>query len=329
MGKKEKKALITGPYGQDGSYLSELLTHNGYEVHGIVKKKLSENSLKIKKYINKKNIYVIQHYSCLNNYFEIEKVIAKVKPDEIYHLAATHYSSELSSKDNDRALYKRNVTATFNILASAMEVAPKAKIVLAGSCLVFDSINTHPQVIKTPFKSRSFYGLAKISEHQIGKFFRDLGMHISVAILYNHESPRRASNFVTRKIIINLIKIKENKQSSFELGCLNTKKDWGYAKDYVRAMWLMAQQKKAQDYIISTGITKTIKDFVDSVAIELGIEDWKPLINVNQNMIERRINNVLVGDSSYTINQLGWKRSITFKQLVSLMVKSEISGSLD
>ena len=324
-----KKALITGPFGQDGSYLCELLSGYGYEVHGIARKSLSENSERIKSFLTAKIAEPIIHYCDLNEFKDVKKTLEQVKPDEIYHLAARNFSSELSTEENDRALYKNNVSATFNILTAANQITSDAKIVLAGSCLMFDDNDSYPQDISTPFQSRSFYGLAKICEHQIAKFFRNMGMHISVAILYNHESPRRAPNFVTRKIIKNLVELKNNQRKSFQLGSLDTKKDWGYAKDYVKAMWLMTQRDIPNDYVIATGKTKTIKDFVEAAAFELGIKNCMQYININPSLIKRSVDNILVGDPSIAKNQLGWEHSLSFNHLVGLMVKNEIAGSLD
>ena len=324
-----KKALITGPFGQDGSYLCELLTEHGYEVHGIAREPLSGNSENIKNYLASKSIEPIVHYCDLNEYDDVKNTIKQVKPDEIYHLAATHFSSELSTENRDQTLYQSNVSATFNILTAANKVQQDAKIVVAGSCLMFDASDIFPQNRNTPFKTRSYYGLAKITENQLVAFFRQKGMHVSMAILYNHESPRRRNGFVTKKIVKNMVLVARNEIDSFDLGSLDTIKDWGYAKDYVHGIWLMAQQPHPDDYILATGKGRTIRDFVERTASALDISDWQQHVRIRPELVVRELDIDLVGDPSQSQQQLAWKHSISFSQLVELMVRNELSGQLD
>jgi GDPmannose 4,6-dehydratase len=325
----KKKAIITGIFGQDGSYLCEILTKKGYEVHGIIRKNKSSNSEKIQKYLTFKSIVPIIHYCNIYKYEEILKIIKEINPDEIYHLAAKHYSSEESSSEKDGLLYLDNVTATFNILSSVNEHDKNIKVVLAGSCLVFDGSVVSPQSEITPRKTKSFYGLAKITEQELSVFFRDMGVFVCVAILYNHESPRRSSNYVTKKIIHNLIKIHNGNKSFFSLGNLDAVKDWGYAKDYAYGMWLMAQLDSSDDYILATGVNKTIKDLVDAVSNELGINNPSDYIKIDKNLVKRNISVPLVGDYSLAKKNLGWSPKTCFEQLVKLMVECEMSDSLD
>ena len=324
-----KKALITGPFGQDGSYLCELLTEQGYEVHGIARKPLSGNSESIKNYLASKSIEPIVHYCDLNNYDNVKDIIKQVKSNEIYHLASTHFSSELSTENSDQLLYLNNVSATFNILRAANKVHQGVKIVVAGSCLMFDASDISPQNENTLFKTKSYYGLAKMTENQLVMFFRHKGMHVSMAIFYNHESPRRHNSFVTKKIIKNMVLVNRKKINSFDLGNLHNIKDWGYAKDYIYGVWLMAQQPEPDDYIFSTGKGHTIRDFIERTASVLDISDWQQYIKIRPELVVRQLDIDLVGDSSRAEQQLAWKHSISFNQLVELLVKNELSGQLD
>jgi GDPmannose 4,6-dehydratase len=324
-----KRALITGIFGQDGSYLCEILIEKGYEVYGIVGKDSSKNSEQIKLYLVNK---LVKPCICLCNihqYDEVLEAIRNIKPDEIYHLAAKHYSSEMSSYANDRLLYLDNITATFNILSALKECKYNSKVILAGSCLMFDGSDTCLQDEKTPFQSESFYGLAKITEQKLAEFFRNMGVFVSMAILYNHESPRRSDNFVTKKIVKNLVQICNGKQNEFSLGCIDAIKDWGYAKDYSYGMWLMAQEDIPSDYVLSTGTKRTIKDFIEVASSELGIDNWTNYIKINNKLIRRNNTTHLVGNPSLAKENLGWNHTINFEELVKLIVKSELSETLD
>jgi GDPmannose 4,6-dehydratase len=257
------------------------------------------------------------------------EAIRKIKPHEIFHLAAKHYSSEMSSYANDRLLYLDNVTATFNILSAIKECKYSTKVILAGSCLMFDGSNTSLQDEKTPFQSVSFYGLAKIAEQKLAEFFRNMGVFVSMAILYNHESPRRSSNFVTKKIVRNLVQICKGEQKGFSLGSIDVIKDWGYAKDYAYGMWLMAQVDTPAEYVLSTGTKRTIKDFIDLASKDLGIDNWTDYINIDKKLLRRSNNLHLVGNPLFAKEKLGWNHTMKFEELVSLIVQCELSESLD
>lgn len=324
-----KKAIITGIFGQDGSYLCEILFEKGYEVYGIVGGNPSKNSEQIRIYLASKSIKPKICLCDIYQYDEVSEVIRNIKPDEIYHLAARHYSSEMSSYANDRLLYLDNVTATFNILSALKEYKSSAKVILAGSCLMFDGSDTLIQDEKTPFQSISFYGLAKISEQKLAEFFRNMGVVVSMAILYNHESPRRSSKFVTKKIVRNLVQICNGEKKNFTLGSTDVFKDWGYAKDYAYGMWLMAQMDKPSDYVLSTGMKRTIKDFINLASVELGIDNWTKHVKIDEKLIRRRNTSHLVGNSSLAIEKLGWNHTVNFEDLVTLIVQSELSKTLD
>ena len=321
-----KKAIITGLYGQDGSYLFERLSELNYDIFGIVKEPLSLNSYNNKNIISKNNnpkVYSINLYDC----DALKKFIYDIKPDEIYHLAASHFSSQdnLESKNYlDKQLFDNNVKATSNILYSCLEIAPKARIVLAGSCLMFDNTKSNIQNELTPFESNSLYGLSKIAEYYLANYYRNNGLHVSMAILYNHESSRRSINFVTKKIISNMIAIKNRQIINFSLGNINSKKDWGYAKDYVNGMYLMAQQEFPDDYILSSGKLNSIKDIIDICADYLGISDWEKFITIEPGIITRSISSQLLGDPNKANQKLGWNNSVSFKELIELMIKDEL-----
>ena len=324
-----KRAIITGIFGQDGSYLCEILIEKGYEVYGVVGKDSSKNSEKIKLYLANKSIKPKICMCNIHQYDEVLEAIRNIKPDEIYHLAAKHYSSEMSSYANDRLLYVDNITATFNILSALKECKYSTKVILAGSCLMFDGSDTYLQDEKTPFQSISFYGLAKITEQKLAEFFRNMGVFVSMAILYNHESPRRPSNFVTKKIVRNLVQICNGEKKDFSLGCVNVIKDWGYAKDYAYGMWLMAQADTPTDYILSTGTKRTIRDFIDLASSELGIDNWANYVNIDNQLLRRNNTSHLVGNPSLVKEKLGWNHTINFEELVKLIVQSELSKTLD
>lgn len=327
-----KKALITGLYGQDGSYIAELLREKGYEVYGLVKDKLSDNARKIKQYLDQKNIVKAVYAIDLNSYDEVKDILVTIKPDEVYHFAAYHVSSQSSVHANfdEMQLFSKNVNATLNILGICNEYLKNTKIITAGSCLVFDNSKTTIQNESTELSSKSLYGLAKIAEMNLVKYYRNNGLHVSTAILYNHESSRRKDTFVTKKIVKNLVAIKQNKLDKFTLGDIDTEKDWGYAKDYVYAMYLMIQQNIAQDYILSSGKVESIRKFIELTAKKLDIKDWKKHINIDDNIITRKSNTKLVGDCSLAKQQLKWNNQNTsLDEIITIMIKNELNNSLE
>lgn len=329
---KHRRAVITGIYGQDGSYLFELLLENGYEVHGIVRDRLTENDRLIKAHLDAKGKRPIVHLCDLSSTEKLSEVIRSVKPDEFYHLAAIHFSSQESDADKlrgDTELFKNNVASTLNILSSLHQYAPQCRIVLAGSCLMYDADQNAFQNEKTPFNTSSMYGLAKITENGLARHFRRLGQHVSMAIFYNHESPRRSEAFVTKKVVKNLVAISKGERESFEIGDIYAKRDWGYARDYVRGVWLIAQQKAPRDYILATGERHSVKDLIVAIAKKLHIEDWRRHVTINRELISRKKKSHMVGDAALAGKKLKWSRSVDFAGLVDLLVKNELSGKLD
>lgn len=331
----KKRALITGVFGQDGSYLAEILTEKGYEVHGVEKPHLGTHAEMLRRLLLNKKVDPILHSCDLRSPTEVRKLLETVRPDECYHLAAVHYSSQATEEERlavERDLYDMNVNSTLNLLSAIRSVTKETRFVLAGSCLMFEAATDSPQSEITPYATNSIYGLSKVAAAKLVTFFRTLhGSHGSTAILYNHESPRRSEMFVTKKIVANLVKIKKGVQTSFELGDLSTVKDWGYAKDYAEAMWRMSQQKAPSDYVLSSGTKHTVQDFLLRAAERLGVNDVLSTIQIRQRpQTPAAVSTApLIGDSAYARHQLGWTPTVDFDGLVNLMVENEMRGELD
>jgi GDPmannose 4,6-dehydratase len=328
-----KRALITGIYGQDGSYLLELLFEKGYEVHGIEREPMTNHARILREYLKKKGISPVETHRCnLNSYAQVRKLIGGVQPDECYHLAATHFSSELSDvnrKNTDRELFHDNVLSALNLIGSINEVSPRTRLVTAGSCLMFEESPQSPQNELTPFSASSMYGLSKITVRNVLDYFRrSHNLHLSVSILYNHESPRRQDSFVSKKIVSNLVKVKRNEISEFSIGDLNTVRDWGYAKDYVYGMWLTAQQDKPKDYILATGRPHTVGDLLVLAAAKLEV-NLKGVVKPDKRLINDGPKTILLGDQNLAKQELKWGHSVDFEGLVGILVQHELSQTFD
>ena len=324
-----KKALITGIYGQDGSFLYELLDELGYQVYGIARRNLSSNSEKVKTELERMGKRPIIYEIDLLNYNDICSLLEKLQVDELYHLSASHVSSEGVRNGNavdENRLFQDNVNATSNILAACSNVSEKTKILTAGSCLMFDDVEADRQDETTPFKSRSLYGIGKITENQLVDYYRKKGVFACTAILYNHESYRRSKDFVTKKIVRNMCMIKQNPNHRFSLGDISIKKDWGYARDYVRAMHMMLQSDRPKDYILSSGELHSIRDFIDICAGLLHIEQWERHVDINQVMISRSNQSQLYGNPKLIEEELGWKRTKDLKDIIEEMIKKEMEN---
>jgi GDPmannose 4,6-dehydratase len=328
-----KRALITGIYGQDGSYLSELLLEKGYEVHGIEREPLANGARAVCEYLKKKGVFPLITHSCdLNSYAEVRELIGRVGPDECYHLAAAHYSSEIYDPDRkvmDRDLFHNNVWSTLNLISGINEVSPHTRLVLAGSCLMFEESDQSPQNEETPYAARSMYGLSKITARNVLDYFRkEYNLHLSVSILYNHESPRRQTTFISRKIVSNLVKVKRNEVSEFFLGDLRAVRDWGYAKDYVYGMWLMAQRDKPKDYILATGQPHTVEDLLTTAAhiLEVNLEG---IVKQDKGLISDNPRTILLGDSGLARKELKWSPATDFEGLIEILIKHELNNTLD
>lgn len=322
-----KKALITGIYGQDGSFLCEQLLGQKYDVVGVVRKNLSKASLVIKKELDNKGIKPRLLTVDLLEKEQVAALFEQEKPDECYHVAAYHVSSEGRGNGNtisEQELFNNNLLMTANILDGIKRMSPNTKIVTAGSCLMYDDSSTVMQDEDTPFCSHSLYGLAKISENMLVKYYRNLGVFVCNAILYNHESHRRTEDFVTKKIVKNMVDIYKGKITKFSLGNLEAEKDWGYAGDYTVAMQLMLKASTPDDYILATGTTHSIREFVGCCADILNIRDWENKIMIDNNITKRKIKGRLCGNSERAKKVLGWSHKKDFRKLVENMIENQM-----
>lgn len=313
------KALITGISGQDGSYLAELLLDKGYEVHGIVMRSELENpdrSLRnLKKVINK----ITLHPASIEAYPSMFRIVQRVQPDECYHLAASSFVSY--SFDDEFAIFNSNVNGTHYILSILKEVAPHCKFYFAGSSELFGRASSSPQNERTPFNPRSAYGITKVTGYYLTCNYRDnYGLFACNGIAYNHESPRRGYEFVTRKIVRGAVQIKYGLAQQLTLGNLEAQRDWGYAPDYVKAMWLMLQQEQPDDYVIATGELHSVRDVCEIAfaCLELNYEDY---VRVDPKFFRPPEAVLLVGDASKARQKLNWTPEKTFREMIEEMVE--------
>lgn len=317
-----KKALITGIDGQDGSYLSEFLLEKGYEVHGIIRRLALEDPehhlWRIRHIMNKLKI----HSGSLESYPSLFKIVEKVKPQECYHLAAQSFVSY--SFEDEFSTINTNINGTHYVLSALKENAPKCKFYFAASSEMFGHAKEVPQNENTPFHPRSPYGISKVAGFDLTRNYREAyGMFAVSGILFNHESPRRGFEFVTRKITNAVAEIKVGLEKKLYLGNLEAKRDWGYSADYCQAMWLMLQQDKPEDYVIATGETHMVKEFVELAFGFAGL-DWKKYVVIDKNFYRPAEVNILLGDYTKARKKLGWKPTVKFKELVKMMVDADI-----
>jgi GDPmannose 4,6-dehydratase len=315
-----KKALITGITGQDGSYLAELLLEKGYEVHGLVRRSSSFNTWRIDAVRDR----LVLHYGDLVDQNSLMRTLESVEPDEVYNLAAqSHVKVSFEMPE-----YTTDVTGigVLRILDAVRAKGLGTRIYQAGSSEMFGLIQENPQTEKTPFHPRSPYGVSKVFGHWMAVNYREsYGMHVSNGILFNHESPRRGENFVTRKITMGLAAIRKGKARELRLGNLDAQRDWGFAKDYVEAMWLMLQQPKPDDYVVATGETHSVREFLEEAFTYAGLA-WQDFVKVDPKYFRPAEVDLLLGDASKARKALGWAPRVTFKQLVRLMVDAEMEG---
>jgi len=317
-----KIALITGITGQDGSYLAELLLKKDYEVHGIVRPNFSTED-KIKNWRIQKIIKDLHfHKHSIENAEGLKAIIKKINPLEVYHLAAQAYDGH--SFDNELYTFNINLNAMHFVISSIREINNKAKIFFAGSSEMYGDGKNIPINEKTLFVPSSAYGIAKVAGYYLIKNYRlSHKMHTSTGILFNHESPRRDLQFVTRKISHAAASIKKGLFKNFELGNLNAKRDWGHAKDYVRAMWMMLQQEKADDYVIGTGELKSVEEFADKAFKYVGL-NYKDYLSIDEKLKRKQDLGNRIADITKAKNNLKWKPEIDFDSLVEDMVESEL-----
>lgn len=320
-----KKALITGITGQDGSYLAELLLEKGYEVHGIIRRASTFNTgrinhLYIDPHVNGVRLFL--HYGDINDSSNLMKLMYNIRPDEVYHLAAQ--SHVRVSFDIPEYTGDSTGLATVRILNALRESGVKAKFYQASSSEMFGKVVEIPQKETTPFYPRSPYGCAKVYSFWTTVNYREAYDVFAVnGILFNHESPRRGETFVTRKITRAVARIKAGLENKLYLGNLDAKRDWGYAKEYVEAMWLMLQQETPEDFVIATGETHSVREFLEEAFGQVNL-DWKDFVQVDTKYLRPTEVDLLVGDPSKAERLLGWKPRTTFKELVRLMVDADI-----
>ena len=317
-----KVALITGITGQDGSYLAELLLKKKYKVHGIVRRVALEDKIhrlwRLKEIENK----ITLHTASMESYASIVKVIEKIKPNEIYHLAAQSYVSY--SFDDEFSTINTNVNGTHYVLSAIKEFSPKSKFYFAGSSEMFGKVVETPQRENTPFRPRSPYGISKVTGYELTRNYREAyDLFCCSGILFNHESPRRGYEFVTRKISYAVARIKYGLQKELFLGNIKTKRDWGHAKDYVNAMWLMMQQKKPTDFVIATGKQFSVEQFAKRAFKVVGL-NYRDYIKIDKKLYRPAEVNTLIGNYSKAKKLLKWKPKINFEDLVDDMVESDL-----
>ncbi|MFN8008168.1 MAG: GDP-mannose 4,6-dehydratase [Terriglobia bacterium] len=319
-----KRALITGITGQDGSYLTEFLLLKGYEVHGIKRRSSSFNTERIDHLYHdwhEANIHLVLHYGDLTDGSSLRSIISQVQPDEIYNLGAQ--SHVRISFDQPVYTVETDALGTLILLEAIRDACPRARYYQAGSSEMFGNTPEIPQREATPFYPRSPYGCAKVFAHwQTVNYREAYGLHASNGILFNHESPRRGETFVTRKITRAATRIKEGLQDLLYLGNLEAKRDWGFAGDYVEAMWMMLQQGQPDDFVIATGETHTVREFVEATFTMLDL-DWEKYVRIDPLYFRPTEVDVLQGDCKKAREKLGWQPKIMFSELVRLMIESD------
>lgn len=338
-----KKALITGVTGQDGSYLAELLLEKGYDVHGIIRRASIFNTERINHIYadpHKKGKKFHLHYGDLADSSNIARLLDKIEPDEIYHLGAqSHVRVSFDIPE-----YTADVTGigALRLLDGIRDTGLKSKFYQASSSEMFGRVQEVPQKESTPFYPRSPYGVAKVFAYWTAVNYREsYGLFASNGILFNHESPRRGETFVSRKICKALARIKAGQQKTLYLGNLDAKRDWGYAKEYVEGMWMMLQHKKPDDFILATGETHTVREFVEEAAKICGISiRWKgkgrnekgidevtgkAVVEIDPYYFRPAEVDLLIGDASKAKRELGWKPRVKFKELVQIMTEAELA----
>jgi len=319
----KKVALITGLTGQDGSYLAEFLLKKKYSVHGIVRRVAAEDEShrfwRLRHFKDKLNI----HAGSLESYASIINLIIKIKPHEVYHLGAQSYI-DYAFKDEFSTI-NTNINGTHFLLAAIKEFSPKSKFYFAGSSEMFGRVREVPQNELTPFHPRSTYGISKVAGFELTRHYREAyKLFCCSGLLFNHESPRRGFEFVTRKITHSVARIKFGLQKKIKLGNLNAKRDWGHAKDYVKAMWLMLQKKTPEDYVISTGKQYSVRDFVKLAFEEVQL-DYRKYIIVDKKLYRPSEVDTLLGDCKKAKLKLKWKPEYDFKKLVKDMVNEDLN----
>ena len=321
-----KKAFITGITGQDGSYLAELLLEKGYEVHGMVRRTSTFNRGRIDpvgNIYNKEEKRLFLHYGDLSDSSALIRLLGEIRPEEIYNLAAqSHVAVSFENPE-----YTADVVGmgTLRLLEAVRQIRPDARFYQASSSEMFGKVMEVPQTEETPFHPRSPYGVAKVFSYWATINYREAyNIHASNGILFNHESPRRGENFVTRKITRAVARIKKGIEKKLILGNLEARRDWGFAKDYVEAMWLMTQADKGDDFVVATGQTHTVREFLE-VAFGLVDLNWEDYVSTDPRYERPSEVDLLIGDATKAKTNLGWEPKTDFEGLVELMVKEDLA----
>ena len=317
-----KKALITGITGQDGSYLSEFLISKGYEVHGIVRRVALEHPQarmwRIRHLLDRIHI----HSASMESYASIFNIISEINPDECYHLAAQSYVSY--SFEDEFSTINTNLNGTHYVLSSLKRLAPDCRFYFAASSEMFGKVKETPQTEDTPFHPRSPYGISKLAGFELTRNYREgYGMFALSGILFNHESPRRGAEFVTRKISSGAAKIKLGIEKEIKLGNLDAKRDWGHARDYVRAMWLMLQQNEPEDFVVATGQSHSVEEFLDAAFSYVGL-NFEDYLVIDKNLYRPSEVKILQGDATKARQKLRWSNTCSFDDLVKDMVDGDL-----
>jgi GDPmannose 4,6-dehydratase len=318
-----KKALITGINGQDGSYLTELLLSAGYEVHGLVRRVALEDPQRRFTRLSHLLDRITLHPGSLESYASIFHVISQHEFDECYHLAAQSFVAE--SFADGFSTMNANINGTHHVLAALRELRPECRFYFAGSSEMFGKVEETPQSETTRFHPRSPYGISKVAGFDLTRNYREAyGLFAVGGILFNHESPRRGHEFVTRKITSTVAHIKHGTASELRLGNLDARRDWGHARDYVRAMHLMLQQDEPDDYVIATGETHSVREFCELAFAEAGL-NYRSYVKQDERFYRPAEVDLLIGDATKARRVLGWRPEYTFEQLIKEMVHRDLA----
>ena len=318
----KRKALITGITGQDGSYLAEILLDKGYQVYGLVRRVTFEDETHRLKRIMHLLGDIELLAGTMESFPSLFKAIAQVKPDEVFHLAAQSYVN--GSFDDEFSTFNTNINGTHHLLAACRDLAPDCRFYFAGTSEMFGNPIEAPQNETTSHLPRSAYGISKVAGFHLTRNYREnYGLFACSGILYNHESPRRGYEFVTRKITSHVAKIKKGIAKKLELGNLDAQRDWGHAKEYMNAVWLMLQQEIPKDYVIGTGRLHSVRDFCRLAFAQVDL-DYKDYVEVSPKFY-REEKNILVADSNFAKKELGWEPKTKMKELVKEMVDNDLA----
>ncbi len=317
-----KRALITGITGQDGSYLAELLLQKGYEVHGLIRRVAIEDPEHRLWRLNPIREHLRLHAASLESLPSIYRVLQAVGPHECYHLGAQSFVAY--SFEDEFSTLNANINGTHHMLAALRDVVPHCRFYFAASSEMFGKVEQVPQNESTPFHPRSAYGISKVAGFDLTRNYREAyGIFACCGILYNHESPRRGYEFVTRKISSHAARIKLGLTKELRLGNLESRRDWGHARDYVEAMWLMLQQDRPGDYVVATGEQHSVREFADAAFSHLGL-DYREYVKVDPQFLRPADVETLLGDATKAKRELGWSCRTKFKELVEEMVEADL-----